>query len=167
MYTKKQKIEIYVNFLLTLFVVEIFNFFIAWKGIITIYTSSEDAPWALPLHWLVPIWTLLYVTLGIAGARIYIKRASHIRNFALTAWVIQLVLNILWPVCFYYLPIPVITPILLTLLFMTIILFMFYSYLIDKVVVLYATPFFLMVVYKMILHWIFYILGLDLVSHMR
>lgn len=167
MYTKKQKIEIYINFLLTLFVVEIFNFFIVRKGILTIYASSADLPWALPLHWLVPIWTFLYATLAIAGAKVYIKRPSHIRNFALAAWVIQLALNILWPAVFYYIPIPVITPILVTLLFMTMILFMFYSYLVDKVVVLYALPFFLMVVYKMILHWIFYILGLDLVLHMR
>lgn len=131
------------------------------------YASSQNLPWFLPLHWLFPIWTFLYVTMAIAGARVYFQRNSQIRSLAMSAWIIQLSFNIIWPLCFYYVPIEVITPILVTLLFMTMIVFMFYSYLLERKIILYAAPFFLMVMYKMVLHWIFYILGLESVLHMR
>ena len=74
MYTKKQKIEIYISFFLALFVVEIFNITVARKGILQIYSTNQTLPWILPYHWLYPIWTALYTLLAVAGAMIYVKR---------------------------------------------------------------------------------------------
>jgi len=162
MYTKKQKIEVYINFFLAVFAIEIFHIFIARKGILKIYESGQDLPWTLPLHVLFPLWTVLYIFMAIAGAMVYIKRPSHIRSFALAAWVIQLALNMLWPVCFYYIPIQIASPILITILFMTLIIFMFYGFLLERKVFFFSLPFFLMVVYKMIFLWIFYILNINL-----
>ncbi|MCB1107286.1 MAG: tryptophan-rich sensory protein [Chlamydiia bacterium] len=163
MYTKKQKIKTYVNFFLILFAVEIFNFFIAYKKVQEIYATGNDLFWTLPMQWLVPIWSLLYVSMAITGAMVYTKRKSHIRNFALTAWVIQLILNILWPISYYYIPLQALTPILVTLVFMTMIVFMFYGFLLDRKIVLISIPYFFMVVYKLILHWILYILNIKLI----
>lgn len=89
MYTKKQKIEIYINFFLAVFAIEIFHIFINHKGVLKIYESGQNLPWTLPLHLLFPLWTVLYIFMAIAGAMVYIKRASQIRSFALAAWIIQ------------------------------------------------------------------------------
>ncbi|WP_316358992.1 hypothetical protein [Candidatus Neptunichlamydia sp. REUL1] len=55
MYTKKQKIEVYINFFLAVFAIEIFHIFIARKGILKRYESGQDLPWTLPLHVLFPL----------------------------------------------------------------------------------------------------------------
>ncbi len=163
MYTRKQKVEIFVIFLFLVLAVELFTFFISEKGILELFKSkTENLPWALPLQVIIPIWTCLYILIGISGALIWEKKATHLRNFAIWAWVVQLVLNILWPICFFYIPLPVLTPILITLLFMTLIVLMFYSFLVSRAAALIIIPYFVMVVYKMLFYWVFYILNLDL-----
>ena len=162
MYTKKQKIEIYIYFFLAVFAIEIFHIFIARRGVLKIYESGQDLPWTPPLHLLLPLWTVLYIFMAVAGAIVYIKRASHIRSFALSSWFVQLALNTLWPVFFYYVPIQIASPILITILFITLCVFMFYGFLLERNVFFLSLPFFLMVVYKMIFLWIFYILNIDL-----
>ena len=162
MYTKKQKIEIYINFFLVTFAIEIFHILIARKGLLEIYTAGAVFPWTLPYHYLLPIWTAIYICIAISGAMVYIKRASHIRSFALTAWIIQLLLNITWPVCFFFVPIPILPPIILSLLFMAMIISTFYAFLLDWKIMVYYLLFFFMIVYQMIFHWIFYILNSSL-----
>ena len=162
MYTKKQKIEVYISFFLAVFSIEIFQIFVAHKGILKIYESGQELTWTFPLHVLLPLWTVLYSFMAIAGAIVYIKRASYIRSFALVAWIIQLGLNMLWPVCFYYVPIQIASPISITVLFMTLIIFMFYGFLLERKVFFLSLPFFFMIAYKMTFIWIFYILNINL-----
>ncbi|MGE0197867.1 MAG: TspO/MBR family protein [Simkaniaceae bacterium] len=162
MYTKKQKVEIHIIFLLIVLSVELFSILLSKKGILQLYKTNQHLPWVLPVQWLFPIWTLLYILLAWTGALIWTKRASHIRSFALRAWVLQIVLNTLWPICFFYLPIPVLTPILITILFMTLLVLMFYTFLITRLGAYLLIPYFLMVVYKLLFHWVFFILNINL-----
>lgn len=163
MYTKKQKFEIFVIFLLTVFAIELFTIFISEKRLFELYnTQKENLPWAMPIRFLIPIWTGLFVLIGLSGAIIWTKRVTHIRNFAMWAWVIQLVLNVIWPICFFYIPVPALSPIIITLLFMTLIVLMFYSFMVSRVAALLLIPYFLMIIYKMLFHWVFYILNIKL-----
>jgi len=162
MYKKKQKIEIFINFILAVLAIGIFHMFIARKGALALYATEQQIPLAFPFNSLIPIWISLYLILGISGAFIYIKRATQIRSFAMASWTIQLVLCILWPISFYYIPFRVVTPIVLSILFMTNLVFMFYSFLIEKKVVLITLPFFLMVSYQMMFHWILFIINIDI-----
>jgi len=98
MYKKKQKIEIFINFILAVLAIGIFHMFIARKGALALYATEQQIPLALPFNSLIPIWISLYLILGISGAFIYIKRATQIRSFAMASWTIQLVLCILWPI---------------------------------------------------------------------
>lgn len=103
MYTRKQKVEIFIIFLLIVIAMELFSFMISEKGLVQLYNANEEnLPWIMPVRFMIPIWTVLYLLMGISGALIWIKRATHIRNFAMWAWIIQLLLNVLWPICFLH-----------------------------------------------------------------
>ncbi|QVL57462.1 MAG: tryptophan-rich sensory protein [Simkaniaceae bacterium] len=163
MYTKKQKVEIFFIFLLTVLAIELFTIFISEKRIFELFnTQRENLPWAMPIWYMLLVWTGIFILIGASGSIIWTKRATHIRNFAMWAWVVQLILNVLWPICFFYVPIAVLTPILITLLFMTLLVLMFYSFLVSRLAALLIVPYFLMVVYKMLFHWVFYILNIKL-----
>lgn len=163
MYTRKQKIEVVVLFLLAVIAIELFTVFISQKGVQELYhTQKAVLPWAMPLHLLIPIWTVLFIMIGISGALLWVKPHSHIRSFAMWAWVTQLVINVLWPICFFYVPIEILTPVLITILFMTVVILMFYSYMVSTVAAILLFPYLLMIIYKMIFHWIFYILNIQL-----
>ena len=163
MYTRKQKTEVVILFLLAVIAIELFTVFLTQKGIHEIYNSQKAVlPWAMPLRYLIPVWTGLYILIGISGAILWTKPPSHIRSFAMWAWVTQLVINVLWPMCFFYVPIEVLTPILITILFMTVMVLMFYSYMVSAVAAILLFPYLLMIIYKMIFFFFFYILNIKL-----
>lgn len=56
-----------------------------------------------PPAWLFPVvWTVLYVLMGEAAFRIHMADADQTRKKkALTAYGVQLVLNLLWPIVFF------------------------------------------------------------------
>ena len=165
MYKKKQKVEIFIIFLLIVIAMELFSFMISEKGLVQLYNANEEnLPWIMPVRFMIPIWTVLYLLMGISGALIWIKRATHIRNFAMWAWIIQLLLNVLWPICFFYIPLPILTPVLITLLFMTLIILMFYSYLISRLATILLIPYFLMIIYKLLFGWVFFILDIRILK---
>ncbi len=165
MYTKKQKVEIFVIFILIVVAIELFSFMISEKGLVQLYNADqENLPWIMPIEFMIPIWTGLYLLMGVSGALIWIKRATHIRNFAMWAWIIQLLLNVLWPICFFYVPLPILTPVLITLLFMTLIILMFYTYLISRLATILLIPYFLMIIYKLLFGWVFFILDIRILK---
>jgi len=165
MYTKKQKVEIFVIFILIVVAIELFSFMISEKGLVQLYNADqENLPWIMPIEYMIPIWTGLYLLMGVSGALIWIKRATHIRNFAMWAWIIQILLNVLWPICFFYVPLPILTPVLITLLFMTLIILMFYTYLISRLATILLIPYFLMIIYKLLFGWVFFILDIRILK---
>lgn len=70
-----------------------------------------------PPNWIfAPVWTTLYVLIGIAGARTYLAR-----NGGLALWIAQFVLNLLWSPAFFGLHSPglalaILVPLLLAIL---------------------------------------------------
>ena len=163
MLLKRKRLEVFVIFLLLVFLTECLTIFINQHGVYDIY--REDAvrvPWELPLKYIIPIWTGLFVLIGASGALLWLKPPSQVRSLAVRIWAFQLFLNILWPFCFFYIPLPVLPPILITLSFITTILLMFYSYLVTPWSAILLFPYLLMVIYKLIFHWMLYILNLNI-----
>ncbi len=83
--------------------------------------ASLDKPWFNPPSWVFsPVWTFLYVLIGIAGWRIWVRRETH---GAMTAWWLQLGLNFLWSPVFFVLQSPGLALVVIVALLGTIVVF--------------------------------------------
>ena len=73
----------------------------AWIGTIARpdgWYRHLDKPWFNPPDWIfAPVWSVLYVLIALAGWRIWQSKNRK----ALSAWVIQMALNFLWPPLFF------------------------------------------------------------------
>ena len=163
MYTKKQKVEIYAVFLLIVLVIELFMAISLQKGLAAYYTPFNRPEWALPRYWITPIWCILHVLYGISGASVWTKRKSIIRQHALAAWVVVLVLNILWPITFIYIPLPILTPIILSILFVSLLALLFYSFLASRMAGYLLIPLTFMILYLLLFHWTLFILNIQMI----
>lgn len=65
------------------------------------YDSLEKPPFNPPSWVFAPVWTTLYLLIGIAAWRVWRTDASGARRRALTAWGVQLALNALWTPLFF------------------------------------------------------------------
>lgn len=66
--------------------------------------QSLDKPFFNPPPWVfAPVWTILYVLIGVAGARTWMRAPA---SAAMQLWFIQLILNFLWSPAFFGLESP-------------------------------------------------------------
>ena len=79
-------------------------------GSASLFTEPSIATWyaALakpdfsPPNWLfAPVWTTLYVLMGVAGARVF--KITGLKSVEIGLWTAQLVLNFFWSAIFFYL----------------------------------------------------------------
>lgn len=163
MYTKKQKVEIYAVFLLIVLVIELFMAIVLQKGFSAYYNSFHHLDWVLPRYLSIPIWSIMYILYAIAGASIWIKRKSFIRKYALASWVIVIFLNILWPITFFYIPLRILTPIILSVLFISLLVLLFYSFLASRLAGYLLIPITFMILYLLLLHWTLFIINIQVI----
>ncbi len=64
------------------------------------YATADKAPWTPPNWVFGPVWTVLYVAMAVAAWLVWRRRAEGSRS-ALTAYGVQLVLNLLWTPVFF------------------------------------------------------------------
>lgn len=65
--------------------------------------NSLNKPWFSPPNWLFgPVWTTLYLLMGISLYIIWKQPRSKARNTALLVFILQLVLNFGWTFLFFY-----------------------------------------------------------------
>ena len=64
------------------------------------YVSADKAPWTPPNWVFGPVWTALYAAMAVAAWLVWRRRVPESRP-ALTAYGIQLVLNLLWTPVFF------------------------------------------------------------------
>ena len=103
-----------------------------------------------PPNWLFgPVWTILYVLIGIAGARIF--RAAP-GSLAMKAWFIQMVLNFLWSPTFFSLHALVPALVIVSLLLITILVFIRNALPIDRIAGLLFVPYALWVSFATLLN---------------
>ena len=65
--------------------------------------SSLNKPWFSPPNWLFgPVWSTLYIVLGISLFLVWKEVASKERNIAIVLFMIQIILNFGWSFLFFY-----------------------------------------------------------------
>lgn len=92
-----------------------------------------------PPNWVFgPTWTVLYIMIGIAGARTFARDA---RSGAMAAWWAQLALNFAWTPVFFTLQRPDFALAVIVALFLSIVAFILLSWRRDRLAALLMVPY--------------------------
>ena len=132
----------------------------ALAGFITAGESSSDwyvnlaKPSYQPPSWLFsPVWTLLYILMGISFYYVWKKPLSRERNIALTIFLAQLLLNFLWSILFFSLHSPSLALIDIVMMWLAILLTIFSFSRLSKAAAWLLVPYIMWVSFAMILNW--------------
>lgn len=100
---------------------------------------SLEKPFFNPPAWIfAPVWTVLYVLIGIAGARVWLKAPA---SAAMQIWFAQIALNMMWSPAFFGLEAPGLALLVILGLLVTIIGFIWQAGPIDRVARLLFFPY--------------------------
>lgn len=112
--------------------------------------QSLEKPFFNPPPWLFgPVWTTLYVLIGIAGARIW-QRAP--KSAAMQLWFAQMAFNLMWSPAFFGLQNPELALAVIVGMLVTIIGFMVKARPIDRISTLLFVPYLAWVTFAGILN---------------
>ena len=64
------------------------------------YATADKAPWSPPNSVFGPVWTVLYAAMALAAWLVWRKRTNRTRP-AMTAYAVQLLLNLAWTPAFF------------------------------------------------------------------
>ncbi|MBW8318806.1 MAG: tryptophan-rich sensory protein [Arenimonas sp.] len=100
---------------------------------------SLEKPFFNPPAWIfAPVWTVLYVLIGIAGARVWLRAPA---SAAMQIWFAQIALNMLWSPAFFGLEAPGLALLVIFGLLVTIIGFIWQVGPVDRVARLLFFPY--------------------------
>lgn len=109
-------------------------------------------PFFAPPSWVFgPVWTFLYITIGVAGFLAWEHGSSNIRKKAFTVYIIQLVLNAIWTPLFFGLELRLVAFFEMILLWFFIVINIIYFYKLDKLSGLILIPYLLWVSFASVL----------------
>ncbi len=103
-----------------------------------------------PPNWLFgPVWSILYVLIGLAGARLFLTAPS---STAMRLWWAQLVLNFLWSPAFFALHQPLVALVIIALLLAVIGALIYRAYAVNRTAALLLLPYLLWVGFATVLN---------------
>lgn len=112
--------------------------------------QSLEKPFFNPPPWLFgPVWTTLYVLIGVAGARIW-QRAP--KSAAMQLWFAQMAFNLMWSPSFFGLQNPELALAVIVGMLVTIVAFMVKARPIDRISTLLFVPYLAWVTFASILN---------------
>ncbi|MBD3252640.1 tryptophan-rich sensory protein [Candidatus Pacearchaeota archaeon] len=115
--------------------------------------SSLNKPFFNPPNWVfAPVWTILYVLMGISLYFILVTKKQKIKRLTLFFFFIQLLLNTLWSILFFGLKNPVIAFVEILFLWGFILLTIIYTYKISRISSYLLIPYILWVSFAGILN---------------
>jgi benzodiazapine receptor len=90
------------GFLVIVFAVAALGGLATSSGVRDWYPALEKPSWTPPSWLFGPVWTLLYIAMGVVAWRIWRQPAGTTRTHILRAWWIQLALNGAWSWAFFH-----------------------------------------------------------------
>jgi len=122
--------------------------------------ATLNRPSFSPPNWIFgPVWTALYLLLGISLFIIWKQNNSEKRNRALLVFALQLILNFGWSFIFFYFHMIGIALIEIILLWISIIVMLFVFYKTKPLAVYLNIPYLLWVSFAMVLNAAYFILN--------
>ena len=122
--------------------------------------ASLNRPSFNPPNWLFgPVWTTLYILLGISVFLIWKQSASKERNLAILVFLLQLVLNFGWSFIFFYYHMIGFALIEIIILWISIVIMLVLFYKIKPIAAYINIPYLLWVTFATILNASYYFLN--------
>ncbi len=134
--------------------------YFTFESVRTWYTTLNKPSFNPPNGVFGPVWTTLYLLMGISSYRVWKKRnLVSGYNWALGIYILQLILNLMWSYLFFYQHQIGFALVEIGILLLTIITTAFLFYRIDKVAGLLFIPYILWVSFASYLTYSIYILN--------
>jgi translocator protein len=124
------------------------------RSAVTTWYATLGKPTFSPPNWLfAPVWTLLYILMGIAAFLVWRKGLGNrqVRS-ALIVFLIQLILNTLWSVVFFGLESPLFGLVVISVLWMAILVTVIQFFKISREASVLLWPYFLWVTFAAVLN---------------
>ena len=126
---------------------------IATSGNITTWYAGLNKPSFNPPNWIFgPVWTVLYLLMGISLFQIWRSPAGDARNYALTIFCIQIILNFAWSFIFFHFKQTGWAFVEIILIWLSVLAMIFIFYRISKPAALLQIPYFLWVSFAAVLN---------------
>lgn len=155
---KLQLIKLVVSILLPLGFGAIAGIFTAQA--IPNWYQTLNRPSFNPPNWIFgPVWTLLYILMGISLYLIWKQDASKERNIAITVFAINLLLNFGWSFLFFYFHKIGFALIEIIFMWLSIIIMLFLFYKIKPIAAFINIPYLLWVSFATVLNFSYYLLN--------
>lgn len=130
------------------------------SGSMGIYSKLEKSIINPPAMVFQIVWPILYILMGIAAYRIYMKNKSGVNdNGAYFYYLIQLVLNLLWPFVFFTFRLYGVSFVLIVILLILVILTAYKFYKVDKLAGYLMIPYIVWLLFASILNFFVYMLN--------
>lgn len=124
--------------------------------------ASLNKPSFSPPNWIFgPVWTVLYIILGISFFLIWKQPANKKRDIAIVVFLTQLLLNFGWSFIFFYFNMIGLALVEIVLLWISIVLMLVLFYRIKPLAAYINIPYLLWVTFATILNAFYYILNLS------
>ena len=122
--------------------------------------ATLNRPSFNPPNWIFgPVWTTLYILMGISFFLIWKQEASKVRNRAILIFLLQLLLNFAWSFIFFYFNMIGLALVEIILLWINIVLMLVVFYKIKPVASYINIPYLLWVTFATVLNASYYILN--------
>jgi tryptophan-rich sensory protein len=127
---------------------------------VSTWYASLNRPSFAPPNWLFgPVWTSLYILLGISFFIIWKQNSSKERNRAIAVFLLQMFLNFGWTFCFFYFKIIGLALVEIIFLWITIVTMLFLFYKIKPVAAYLNFPYLFWVSFATVLTADYYFLN--------
>jgi tryptophan-rich sensory protein len=122
--------------------------------------ATLNRPSFNPPNWIFgPVWTTLYILMGISFFLIWKKEASKVRNRAILIFLLQLLLNFAWSFIFFYFNMIGLALVEIILLWISIVMMLVVFYKIKPLASYINIPYLLWVTFATVLNAGYYILN--------
>jgi benzodiazapine receptor len=124
------------------------------RSAIPTWYATLEKPFFSPPNWLfAPVWTLLYILMGVAAFLVWRKGLDNRQvRIALIVFLIQLMLNALWSVVFFGLESPLYGLIVISILWVAILVTVIKFFTISRVASMLMWPYLLWVTFAAVLN---------------
>ena len=122
--------------------------------------ATLNRPSFNPPNWIFgPVWTTLYILMGISFFLIWKQEASKVRNRAILIFLLQLLLNFAWSFIFFFFNLIGLALVEIILLWISIVMMLVVFYKIKPVASYINIPYLLWVTFATVLNASYYILN--------